>query len=125
MNPPTVSPPYAPAAFLYVKVPVHAEDDNLARDEALDQALREAGVGSVVGWGDSLGERQPDGSRPLMFHRIDIEVGDLATARAALWQMLPALGAPAGSEIHYQHQGRKALDLYTPSGWRLEQAPGD
>ncbi|HJW26685.1 MAG TPA: hypothetical protein VJ576_17440 [Rhodocyclaceae bacterium] len=114
---------FEPAPFIYVKIPIRklAGAPDLARDEAVDRALQDRGVGAVIGWGDSLGYMQPNGSRPAAFHRVDIEVSDLAPALAALREILPALGAPAGTEIHYRLEGRKVQDTYGPSGWLLEQ----
>lgn len=120
---PDQAAPFGPAPFIYIKIPMAAgaADADLQRDDAIDQALREGGLGAVLGWGASLGDRRPDGSRPVAFHRIDVEVLDLAGARAALRHILPGLGAPAGTEIHYKLGGRDWQDLYAPSGWLLEQ----
>lgn len=123
-SPPEESSSFAPAAFVYVKTPLlrRAGDREMARDEAIDQALRAQGIGSVIGWGDSLGERLPDGSRPAAFHRVDIDVLDLALVRAALHALLPVLGVPPGTEIHYKRASRHLQDVYTSAGWIQEQA---
>lgn len=120
---PVPAAPFAPAQFIYVKIPAlpGTENENLDRDEAIDQALRERGIGSVLGWGASLGDRQPDGFRPVAFHRIDVEVLDLARGRAALQEILPGLGAPVGTEIHYKLGRRDLQDLYAATGWLAEQ----
>lgn len=117
--------PYSlgPTLFLYVKIPniPGAESQYLDRDDAMDQILRERGMGSVLGWGDSLGGMRPDGSRPVAFHRVDVEVNDLTSARLALHEILPALNVPSGTEIHYTLGGQKFQDVYSLSGWLLEQ----
>jgi hypothetical protein len=113
-------------SFLYVKTPAAqgVEGDDRSLDEAIDALLREAAVGAVLGWGSSLGAAQADGTRPVAFHRIDIQVRDLASARSSLHAALPGLGAPAGTEVHYFIEGVHRLDVYAPAGWQLAQAPG-
>lgn len=113
---------FSSAPFMYVKVPIPKRAFyDMARDEAIDHLLRDKGLGAVIGWGDSLGERLPDGSRPAAFHRIDIEVSDLDLARALLHQAIPALDLPSGTEIHYRRGPRPLHDIYASSGWQLEQ----
>ena len=121
-------PPDVPAQFVYVRIPVNRRrgtDPLHQREDQIDQALRAQGIGTVVGWGDSLGERRADGSRVAAYIRIDINVSDLAAARATLQHLLPQLDAPAGTEIHYTQQGLSLQDLATATGWLLEQpVPG-
>jgi hypothetical protein len=120
---------FPPVFFIFVKIPFDAALA-LRREEAIgciDQALQENRLGSVQGWGNSVGPARRDGSRPIEFYRLDIDVTDLAPARAVLRHILSALGAPPGTEIHYTKDERKLLDVYRLSGWVLEQplaAPG-
>jgi hypothetical protein len=109
--------------FLYVKIPVvkDAFDQFHRLEDKIDQILTEKGVGSVAGWGESLGDALPDGSRPVAFTRIDVDVADIAAARAVLQASLPALGAPTGTEIHYTIDQRNFNDVYGQSGWLLDQ----
>lgn len=121
-------PPDVPAQFVYVRIPVkprRGTDPLHLREDRIDQALRAQGIGTVVGWGDSLGERRADGSRVAAYIRIDINVSDLAAARTLLQRLLPELEAPAGTEIHYTLQGLNLQDMATATGWLLEQpVPG-
>lgn len=121
-------PPDVPAQFVYVRIPVQLRrgtDPLHQREDRIDQALRSQGIGSVVGWGDSLGERRADGSRVAAYLRIDINVSDLPAARTALRYLLPKLEAPAGTEIHYTLQGASLQDMATATGWLLDQpVPG-
>ncbi|MCJ0762155.1 hypothetical protein [Variovorax terrae] len=112
-----------PSLFMYVKIPVGADsgDELHQREETIDQALQGQGIGSVLGWGDSLGEPRPDGSRVAAFVRIDIDVTDQAAARTLLQDLLPALGAPVGTEIHYTVDHAALQDVYAASGWLLAQ----
>jgi hypothetical protein len=114
---------FSAPTFIYVKIPVGAGADSEDRslDEAVDSALVDQGIGSVLGWGSSLGERQADGSRPVAFHRIDVQVKALDAGRSALREMLPALGVPAATELHYVVDNRHLLDVYQGSGWRIGQ----
>lgn len=115
----------APQFFIFVKIPAdrHAIDPLHLRENQLDETLRAQGLGAVVGWGDSLGERRADGSRVTTYIRIDITVNDLARALALLRERLPALDAPAGTEIHYTEGERRLLDLSSGSGWLIAQTP--
>ncbi len=111
------------SAFIYLKIPVVGgqESADHSLDEAIDQALQQRGLGTVLGWGSSLGNRRANGSRPVAFHRIDMEVHDLQAARAGLHQVLPLLDVPAGTEAHYFIDDRHLMDLYEPPSWRLQQ----
>jgi len=83
---------------------------------------RPKGLGSVVGWGDSLGERHANGKRAATFMRVDISVSDLPRALALLHALLPALEAPPGTEIHYHADGHHLCDAIHDQGWLLAQA---
>ena len=117
-------PPDVPAEYVYVRIPVkprRGTDPLHLREDQIDQALRAQGIGSVVGWGDSLSERRSDGSRVAAHIRIDIMVSNLAAARTTLQQLLPELDAPSGTEIHYTLQGLRLQDTATATGWLMEQ----
>ncbi len=112
-----------PMLFLYVKIPVvnNKLDQLHRREEKIDQILMERGIGSVAGWGGSLGDTLADGSRPVAFIRIDVDVTDIAAARALLHERLPGLGAPADTEIHYTIDQLSLIDIYSGSEWLLDQ----
>ncbi|ODV02032.1 MAG: hypothetical protein ABT20_15200 [Rubrivivax sp. SCN 70-15] len=111
--------------FVYVKVPVVADSD--ARDrrlhEGIEAELVAHGLGTVLGWGGSLSDPRRDGSRALGFHRIDIEVVDLEAATALLKRVLPALGAPPGTEIHSTPASGPRTEVCAASGWRVAAPP--
>lgn len=109
--------------FLYIKIPVvkSVSDHERELEDKVDQLLRTNGVGAVAGWGDSLGAALPDGSRPVAYTRIDVDVTNLASARDLLQANLPALGAPTGTEIHYTIEHRHLRDKYAEPGWLREQ----
>ncbi|BAL93925.1 hypothetical protein [Rubrivivax gelatinosus] len=105
--------------FLYLKIPSadEAADAHHALHAALEQALAEAGLGTLLGWGGSLGEAGRNGGRALRFHRIDVEVAELAPARVLLQQTLATLGVAPGTELHYSVARRARVDVYGASGW--------
>ena len=111
--------------YLYIKIPVlrrarEADPDHL-REDKIDQLLKAHGVGTVVGWGSSMGEPLPNGTRPIAYTRIDVEVADITAARAVLQTQLPALGVPTGTQIHYIVDQKHHQDCLLESGWLLEQ----
>jgi hypothetical protein len=109
--------------FLYVKIPTvnntFAQTHQL--EDKVDQILKETGMGSVAGWGDSLGVTLPDGSRRVAYTRIDVDVSNLASARVLLQANLPPIGAPSGTEIHYTIDYRHYKDIYFGPEWTLDQ----
>jgi hypothetical protein len=109
--------------FLYLKIPVANQGANEIHklEDKVDELLKEAGMGSVAGWGDSLGAALPDGTRPVAYTRIDIDVWNLASATSFLQAQLPDAGAPTDTEIHYTIDHRHYKDIYSESGWLLRQ----
>lgn len=111
--------------FLYLKIPFGQDSVERTRavEDKVDQLLHERGVGSVAGWGDSLGEALADGTRPVAHTRIDIDVTDLAAALALLYAHLASFGAPSGTEIHFTLHQRHRKDVLVESTWVLDQVP--
>lgn len=112
------------ADFVYLKVPRgRRERDPLNRLAAnIDGQLRAQGVGNVAGWGDSLGDEKADGSRPIAYTRIDVDVSRIDAARRLLHAALATLHVPAGTELHFCHAGQDSFDVYGEAGWLLDQA---
>jgi hypothetical protein len=90
-------------------------------EDPIDAALGARGLGCVSGGGSQLGDERPDGTRPIEFCGIDIDVTDLEQARSQLRTMLIELGAPAGTEIHFSIGDRKLQDELRVKGWLLER----
>jgi hypothetical protein len=111
--------------FVFVKIPLrHHDGDPLhLREEHIDAQLQAQGLGTVLGWGDSLGERRRDGSRHAAYLRIDISLSDLGHGLALLRSLLPTLEAPQGTEIHYTLEGRPLIDRVVAEDWLLAQVP--
>jgi len=112
---------YARTQYMMVKIPVVPDVDDLyhQREDRIDQALKAKGLGTVLGWGDSLGEAPSGKLRPVAYTRVDLDVLDVEAARAELQSVLAAIGAPAGTEIHYSRDAASVADVYQPPGWQL------
>ena len=112
--------------FAFVKLPVGAagEDSGPRLDEAVDDALRAEEVGTVLGWGSSMGEPGPDGRRPVAFHRIDLEIFPVPRAVAVVQAVLTAADAPLGTQIHYHRDGCRLQDVLASDGW-VEGLPSE
>ncbi|WP_431274977.1 hypothetical protein ACQ858_00660 [Variovorax ureilyticus] len=108
---------------MFVKIPVVADVDDLyhQREDRIDQALKAKSLGTVIGWGDSLGEVRAGGSPRVAYTRVDLDVANVEAARVALQEVLAAIGTPAGTEIHYTRDGASVADVYAPPEWRLAQ----
>lgn len=111
--------------FVFVKVPLrhHGADPFHLREEQIDAQLQAQALGSVLGWGDSLGERRSDGSRRAAYQRIDISLGDLPRGLALLRTLLPNLERALGTEIHYTLDGLRLLDRLEAEGWQQGLRP--
>lgn len=90
-------------------------------EDKVDHLLRHSGVGSVAGWGDSLGDVLADGTRRVAFARIDVDVTDLPAALALLQANLASFGAPSGTEIHWTLQQQRRKQLLVGSTWVPDQ----
>lgn len=110
-----------PTDFVYLKLPATDMPREHGLEDRIDQALRLAGLGSVLGWGSSVGEPAAGPSLAMTYQRIDIEVENLDGARRLLQSLLPSLGIPSGTELHYTRQRQPLQDLYQPSGWLQAQ----
>lgn len=110
-----------PTDFVYLKLPATEMPREHGLEDRIDQALRLAGLGSVLGWGSSVGDPAAGPTLAMAYQRIDIEVEDLEAARRLLQALLPDLGIPSGTELHYTRQRQPLQDLYQPGGWQQAQ----
>lgn len=108
--------------FIYVKLPIGSSLEGRERyfHEELDAALTEQKLGSILGWGGSLSDADTHRPARVAFHRIDIEVTDVAPALALLRRTLGTLNAPEGTEVHYVMEGVALQDVSASTGWRTE-----
>lgn len=88
-------------------------------DPIIDE-LERLGLGEVSGAGTALGDPRPDGTRLIESCGIDVDTDDVDGARAALRDLLPTLGCPAGTQLQYSAGGKPLQDEYDGSAWTLE-----
>ncbi len=108
--------------FVYVKIPegLMPMDRGDKYDDPLLDILTEKGLGEVTGGGSSLGDERPDGTRPIEFIGVDVELNDLETGLPVLRDAVVQLGAPSGTELHYTRDGEKLQDVFEDGTWQLE-----
>ena len=112
-----------PTDFIYVKIPdsVGPIDRGAKYEDPLELSLSEAGIGHVSGGGSQLGDPLPDGSRPIEFCGLDVDVTDLKRALKLLRVVLPTLGVPDETELHYTVGKSRLQDVYARGKWTIEQ----
>ena len=71
-------------------------------EDPLDDALKQAKLGEVTGGGSSLSK-----DRKVEWVGVDVDLIDLDRGLPFLKQKLRDLGAPTGSTLAYQWQGKK------------------
>jgi len=108
--------------FAYIKVPHHSLPGQAfdALHYALEQELTAAGVGELISWGTSLPSARARESDPGSFHRVDVELRQLATGLDLLREALLKVGVPHGTELHYTVQGATRQQTLTEGGWGAE-----
>ena len=109
--------------FVYVKIPesIGPMDRGDKYEDPLDECLARSALGEISGGGTQLGDERPDGTRPIEFCGIDVDVTDLPKALALLRSELKSLGAPDGTEIHYTVDGVQLQDELRCGDWKLAQ----
>lgn len=95
------------ALFVFVKVPESIGPVERGRkyEDQLAAALERHGVGEITGGGSQLGELRPDGTRPIEWVGIDVELTDAARGLAVVKEELKRLGAPPGTVMEYSRNG--------------------
>jgi len=114
---------FEPDLFVYVKIPdsLGPIDRGAKYEDPLQVKLDEKGLGEVSGGGSQLGDERADGTRPIEFCGLDVDVTDLDGALVLMREALIGLGAPFGTELHYTRHGTKLQDELHPEGWVLEK----
>lgn len=93
----------AESHFVYAKIldQIGPLDRGVKYEDPLQEALEEEGLGDITGGGTM----QEKGK--ILFIGIDIELTDLGRGIPLVAQKLHELGAPPGSTLEYQVDGRK------------------
>lgn len=116
-------PQFNPEHFIYVKLPGNIQPIQRGEqfEDRIEPILVERGLGTVSGGGSSLDDPLPDGRRLVAFCGIDIDTESRDTALEVLRELLPSLGAPHGTELHYTRAEKKLQDEFSASGWSVEK----
>ena len=85
----------------------------------LNAALKENAAGEVTGGGSGLGDERPDGTRPIEYIGVDLELEELDTGLPIVRQTLEAIGAPEGTEVHYTRDDEKLQDDLKDGEWNV------
>jgi hypothetical protein len=109
--------------FIYVKIPAPIQplERGTRFEDPIDAALGPEGLGHVSGGGSLLGDALPDGTRPIEFCGIDIDATDKDAVLEILRKLLPTLGLPLASELHYTSAGAKLQDRFLGAGWAIAE----
>jgi hypothetical protein len=113
-----------PELFVYVKLPesIGPIDRGERYEDPIADRLAEQALGEVSGGGSQLGDERADGTRPIEFCGIDVDVTDQRQALVVLRAALIELRAPIGTELHYTVAGVKLQDELRADGWVLEES---
>ena len=106
--------------YVFLPEPLGPIDRGGKYEDPIIDELERLGLGQVSGAGTSLGDERPDGTRPIESCGIDIDTDDPVATRAALRALLPKLGCPQGTQLHYTASGKSLQDEYDGAGWTLQ-----
>ena len=87
-------------------------------DPIIDE-LERLGLGEVSGGGSSFSEPRPDSTRLIKSCGIDIDTDDVDATRAMLHALLPKLGCPTGTQLHYMVSENPLQDEYDGESWTI------
>ena len=109
--------------FVYVKIPepIGPIDRGRKYEDPLEAALHAQGAGRVTGGGQQLGVA-PSGDRYVVVHcGIDVDLNEVPRGLELLRSELQRIGAPPGTELHYEVEKRGLKDVLTDAGWQPDQ----
>jgi len=115
------------AHFVYIKIPepLMPLERGARYGDPLDASLAEADLGEITGGGAQLGDTRADGTRPIEFCGIDVDLIELDSGLELLRKRLVELGAPPGTELHYTRGETTLLDQLRATGWVVDQPRAD
>ncbi|TKR30680.1 hypothetical protein FCE95_11270 [Luteimonas gilva] len=107
--------------FIYIKIPAPIQplDRGHLFEDPIDAAIEPRDLGHVSGGGSLLGDARSDGSRPIEFCGIDIDTTDRTEVLRILRDLLPKLGIPLDTELHYTTGGLKLQDRFMGADWAI------
>lgn len=94
--------------FVFIKIPESIMPFERVEkyEDPLDGALKKAGLGEATGGGSQLGKPGNDGTRDIEWVGIDVDLTDLSKGLPLLKSELRHLGAPSGTTIEYEINGK-------------------
>jgi hypothetical protein len=109
--------------LIYVMIPegLGPMDRGELFEDPIDDELQAAQLGYVSGGGSSLGDEQPDGTRPIEFCGIDVEAFDLDKTLEMLRGHLPSLKCPSGTQLQYRKEDQPLQDEFDGKSWLVGQ----
>jgi hypothetical protein len=105
--------------YVFLPEPLGPLDRGDKYEDPIDDEIRRLGLGEVSGAGTSLGDERPDGTRPIESCGIDVDTDDVDATREALRKLLPDLGCPKGTQLHYRQADAPLQDEFDGSDWLL------
>ena len=110
--------------FVYIKIPeaIQPQDRTGLFEDPIDSALAPQSLGHVSGGGSLLGHALPDGTRPIEFCGIDVDTTNREAVLEILRELLPELGIPIGTELHYTSGQTRLQDRFLGSSWIIGAA---
>lgn len=107
--------------FVYIKNPDAIQPLDRAEifEDPIDAALKPRELGHVSGGGSLLGNARPDGTRPIEFCGIDVDTTNRDAALEILRNLLPDLGIPLGTELHYTTGSRRLQGRFIGADWAI------
>jgi hypothetical protein len=107
--------------FVYIKIPeaIQPLDRASLFEDPIDSALAPRSLGHVSGGGSLLGHPLPEGTRPIEFCGIDVDTTDREVVLGILRELLPELGIPVGTELHYTAGRAKLQDYFLGGNWTI------
>ena len=109
----TQEEPGTSSVFVFVKIPesIMPIERGKKYEDPLDIALKKAGVGEITGGGSQLGEPDKNGSPTIDWVGIDVDLTDQAAGLPLLKAELKRLGAPQGTTLEYELEGKTTTDV--------------
>ena len=107
--------------YVFLPEPLGPIDRGDKYEDPIIDELERSGLGEVTGGGTGMGDEGPDGRREIQSCGIDVETTNVEGARAALRNLLPNLGCPAGTPLQYSVAERDLQDEFDGNNWQVEQ----
>ena len=107
--------------FVFLPDPLGPIDRGDKYEDPIIDELERLGLGEVTGGGTGMGDERPDGRREIQSCGIDVETTSVDEARSALRGLLPRLGCPPGTQLHYSVAEQALQDEFDGESWQLGQ----